>query len=449
MVTGISGPIGTAAPVTADEKRSNKTQPAILRSRAGIIGAGLTDQVAAAGAMFLANVALARTQSKQEYGVFVLCYSIYTFVAGLHNAAILEPYVVYSSGKHSSRFTAYLKLMFRSNVAACLGVTALLLCAIGVLWFAAPGMISRPLIGLTIAAGVLLSAAFVRRTFYVQLRPHRAAGMSLLFLTLVCVGIAVTYVIGSLNGLTVFAIVAVAWIAAMLATGRSLLFAEGPNDFMDVEPSYWREHWKYARWVLATTFVFQLTTQGYYWLVAGFLSVHDVAELKAMYVIVTPLDQLFVALGYLVVPRLSYFFASRHPGLFYSLWKKYELLMCTVTFSVFIFVRIGGASAVHWLYAGKFDDASGLLYGLAAIPVVMGFGHAMNDALKSMERPDFIFLAYLASGLVTVCLGVPMVRRFGVHGAVTSMLASAAAYSLVLGGAFFSLRQRGWKAVTA
>jgi len=45
---------------------------------------------------------------------------------------------------------------------------------------------------------------------------------------------------------------------------------EKNTHFLQLEPDYWREHWKYAKWVLATAAVFQLTTQGYYWLLASF-----------------------------------------------------------------------------------------------------------------------------------------------------------------------------------
>ena len=71
------------------------------------VGFSVTDQAFSVGGMFLINVALARTQTKEEYGMFALCYSVFTFLSGLHNAAILEPYTVYGSGRYSNRFSEY------------------------------------------------------------------------------------------------------------------------------------------------------------------------------------------------------------------------------------------------------------------------------------------------------------------------------------------------------
>src|ERR1700739_3730072 len=60
----------------------------------------LADQALAVGGVFLVNVVLARTQTKEEYGTFVLSYSVFTFLFGVYNAAILEPYTVFGSGRY-------------------------------------------------------------------------------------------------------------------------------------------------------------------------------------------------------------------------------------------------------------------------------------------------------------------------------------------------------------
>jgi hypothetical protein len=46
-----------------------------------------------------------------------------------------------------------------------------------------------------------------------------------------------------------------------------------------------------------------------------------------------------------------------------------------------------------------------------------------------MERPDLVFRSYVASGLTTAIVGVPLVRSFGLRGAVYGMLISAGMYT--------------------
>src|SRR5882724_10813487 len=130
------------------------------------------DQALAVGGGFLVNVALARTQTKEEYGLFALSYSVFTFLLGLHYAAILEPYTVYASGRYRERFSEYLRLMARATAFLCLLLTGILLLICLVLSKVAPLLFSRALLGLAVTAGVLLSSYFLRRVFYVQRQPE-------------------------------------------------------------------------------------------------------------------------------------------------------------------------------------------------------------------------------------------------------------------------------------
>ena len=63
---------------------------AFTKRRLQQLAFGLADQGLSAGGMFLVNVALARTQTKESYGAFALSYSIFTFLLGLHSAAVLN-----------------------------------------------------------------------------------------------------------------------------------------------------------------------------------------------------------------------------------------------------------------------------------------------------------------------------------------------------------------------
>lgn len=407
-----------------------------VQSRAGSVACGITDQVFAAGALFLGNVVLARVQSKEEYGLFVLSYSVYTFLSGLHNAAILEAYTVFGSGKYSQHFREYLRVMLRTNVIACLSLTLLLAFGLVVLLAITPHLVSKALLGLVLTMGVLLTAAFLRRTLYILRQPHRAAGMSFVFISVVCGGLWLTARMGWLDSFSLFIVFALGWITAGLLIGRPLILERASGNFASIQPSHWERHWKYARWVLATAFVFQLMTQGYYWLVAGALSVQEVAELRAMYILVTPADQIFIALSFLVLPRLAHHYASNRRDGFLSLWKRYGFLTSLVTVSLFVGIRVFGAPFVHWLYAGKFDNALSLLNILAGIPIIMGIGNTMNDALKSMEKPHVVFYAYLASGAMTLAVGLPLVKHLGIRGAVIGMVLSAAAYTSLLAVGF-------------
>ena len=400
------------------------------------VGFSMADQALSVGGMFLVNLVLARTQSKEEYGRFALSYSILIFLLGLQNAAILEPFTVYGSGRYRDRLPEYFQLMFWSNTALGLLLASVLLA----LCLGFRGVVLHPLprgiTGLGITVSVLLSGTLLRRAFYLQRRADLAAGASCIFFLTVAGGLWVTAKAHVLDSLSVFLILAAGWLAAGLSLVGKLPFGRTRQTFLAGEPHYWREHWKYARWVLVTALVFQLTTQGYYWLVAGFLSVKDVAQLKAIALVAAPADQIFIALNYLVLPVLCAHYAAQRKERLLSSWKWYATGITAATLSFYLFLYTFGKPVTHLLYGGRYDDAAALLPLLVLVPVVMGVGHTMNAALKAAESPRLVFWAYVASGAVTFVAGVPLVVRFGVRGAAYGMLLSGISYTAALGVGF-------------
>jgi len=395
------------------------------------------DQGLAVGGGFLANVELARAQTKQEYGMFALSYSVYLFLTSLHNAAILEPFTVYGSGRYRERFSEYLRLMMRSNTLLGLLLATILLLIWLILLWTAPQLTTRALLGLALTVGVLLWGIFLRRAFYVQRKAILASMSSTVFFISVALGLWLTKKAHWLDGFSVFVILALGWIVAGAGFGGKLQFKNSKTRFIDLEPGYWREHWNYSKWVLATALVFQFTTQGYYWLVAGFLSAKEVGELRAMYLLVSPIEQILIAASYLIVPALAAHYAANRMGSFLSLWKRFTLAALGVTGLFTIAVWLVGKSVTHVLYAGRYDGLAAYLFVLALLPVVLWIGNAMNLALNSVEKPRFVFWAYLTSAAATFLGGVPLVMRFGLWGAVYGMLFSGVTFTIAVAICFF------------
>jgi O-antigen/teichoic acid export membrane protein len=412
-------------------------------SRLHQVACSLADQALSVGGMFMVNVALARGESKEEYGLFALSYSVFTFLAGLHNAAILEPYTVYGSGRYRSHSSAYFRSMAWINLGVGLLLTGTLLLLYVLLERFAPAMASRSLLGLATTVSILLWGVFQRRVFYVQRQAGLAAKTSLVFFIAVVCGLWLATKAHVLNSFWAFLVIAVGWLAASAGFARKLPFGKSSEAFLKMEPGYWSLHWRYMRWVLATAFVFQLMNQGYYWLVAALVSVREVAELKAMVLLIAPADQVFIALNYLVLPLLAAHSAAGKMENMLSTWKRYALGIGALTSAFAVCVGVFGKAVAHLLYGGRYDGAAPLLAMLGLLPLIMGTGHTMNAALKSMEKPKLVFWAYVCSGSVTFLFGIPLIRHSGLRGAVYGMLLSGVAYTatlaLALGNACYKI----------
>ena len=119
-----------------------------------------------------------------------------------------------------------------------------------------------------------------------------------------------------------------------------------------------------------------------------------------------------------------------------SLWKRYVLATIGVTGLFAVSVRICGKPVMHALYAGRYDGLAPYLFVLALLPLLMGIGNTMNNALIASEKPKLLFLAYVCSAATTFLGGIPLVLRFGMWGAIYGMLLSATSYTGVLALAF-------------
>jgi O-antigen/teichoic acid export membrane protein len=76
---------------------------------------------------------------------------------------------------------------------------------------------------------------------------------------------------------------------------------------------------------------------------------------------------------------------------------------------------------------------------------VMWAGGTMGHALNAVEKPHFVFWAYVTSGTATLFFGVPLVIYFGLWGAVYGMLLSSVAYTLALVISFLLRFRHEWR----
>jgi O-antigen/teichoic acid export membrane protein len=292
-------------------------------------------------------------------------------------------------------------------------------------------------VGLGLTVGIILTGSFLRRSFYIQRQPARAAVISAIFFATVALSLGMAVRKHFLDSLSVYLILGLGWAVAGVGWFRAIPRGRARESFLDSEPHYWREHWRYARWVLAMSFVFQFMHQGYYWLVAGLLSVKEAGDLKAMYVLIAPVEQVMISLSFLMLPALTARYAAGNLAGFVSLWKRYTGAMALITLLFALLVRLLGSMTMHVLYAGKFDGLAPLLFLLALVPVTMGVAGTLSDAIRAAERPRLVFFAYVSSAIATFVGGVPLVMYLGLRGAVYGMSLSGATFAGVLALAFW------------
>jgi len=155
-------------------------------------------------------------------------------------------------------------------------------------------------------------------------------------------------------------------------------------------------------------------------------------ELRALMNFFSPLDQTLGALSLLFLP-----YAARMQA------EQGSRGLLTLTRNLMILSVLG--AALYWglvigfrgpifrlLYAGKYTNVAYLLPVLALGSIFWSAGYGPAIALRAIESPSSIFVAYFATTLISVIVGIPATRAFGLKGAVWASNAAEVASFIVL-----------------
>ena len=403
-------------------------------------GLAALDQGLFSGANFLVNILLARWLAPKEYGAFAVALSVFYLLAGFHTAVLTEPMMVFGAGKYREQFRKYLGMLFYGHWGLSALIALLLAGAAFVMRNLGSEAMAQALAGLAIASPFLLLLWLTRRGCYAEMRPQWAVLGSSINLAVVLAGLFLLWragLLSSLSGLVLLG--AAAGIASLALTAlhlrpRLLGFTGNLTKSMLI-----KDHWRYGKWSTATVLLMWVPGNIYYSLFPITDGLATSGALRALHNLVLPLLQAMSALGLLVLPSLSATVYSESQTLFQR--KVWRLL----------FFFVGGAAVywailamlhhplVEWLYGEKYAREAYLLVILGFLPVSAGAVSVLGAALRSLERPDYVFRAYLltfASGLV---VGVPMTISFGLPGAILGQIISSLTTASAMGWGFLKL----------
>jgi O-antigen/teichoic acid export membrane protein len=399
------------------------------------------DQGLFASSNFVLNVLLARWLAPQEYGAFSVAYTVFWFFIILNTGLLTEPMLVFGLSRYKNRLSEYLGVLSYGNVVlAALGSILLLLTCM-ILSFSHQSRLSTTLLGLALAGPFILFQWLARRACYAYFKPHLAALGGAVYMAVVLVGIYVSHQRDLLSAPMAFclmglaSIITVPLLAIPLRVRYTRLVGTG------LIPDALKSHWHYGRWAVLSSVVATLTgTQGggiYFFLVPIFGGLEAAAALKALLNLIMPMLHANVAIAAILVPALV---RSRESADFARLMRLSMVLGLFGGILYWALLGLFHRQLITWLYGGNYMAYAGLAWLVGLVPlaaVVIGF---MGAALNALERPDYVFRAYLISGLVALAIGPGCVAIWPVSGAIATIAVSSVAAAGALVWLFKVLR---------
>jgi O-antigen/teichoic acid export membrane protein len=396
-------------------------------------GLALLDQGLISGSNFLLSLLLARWLTPESYGVYALAFGIYVLLQLIYGALVLEPMAVFGGAVYRGCLRQYCRSLLWTHVLLA-AVICLLLAGAAVVTHRLGWTHGLPgaLLGVALASPCLLLLWFARRAFYLEMSPARAATGSILYCVLLLSGLFAVYRSSSLSPFKVFALMGAAALLAdvlLLARLRSELPAGGPAP---VIRETWRRHWRYGRWALASCVASWTPTYIFYPLLSTFSGVAQSGELRALMNFFSPLDQTLSALALLFLPYAARIQAEQgFRGL--NVLTRNLMVLSVLGAGIYWGLIIEFREPVfRLLYAGKYARVDNLVPVLALGSMFWSAGYGPAIALRAIESPHAIFVAYLATTVISVIVGIPATRAFGLKGAVWASNASEVASFVIL-----------------
>jgi O-antigen/teichoic acid export membrane protein len=382
-------------------------------------GLAIVDQGLISGSNFMVSILLARWLLPDQYGAYAVAFGIYMLLALVYQSLMLEPMGVFGSSTYRSNLRGYLRTLGWIHVAISVTSCVALIIAWAVAHrLGAGGAVTGALGGIAFALPGLMLFSLARRSFYVELSPAPAAAGALIYLTVVLAGLYVVYKHALLSPFSAFLLLG----AGALVTGIVLMFrlrsglsGSGPAPALR---ETWNRHWRYGGWAFASCIAAWLPSYIYYPLLSSFKGMAQSGQLKALMNLTMPFEQTKGALFMLFLPYAARVVEQQGKTGTRTLGGRLTLVSVIGAIIYWSIIIPLHKPVFQILYSGRYMEVAYLLPLLALGQIFWSAAYGPSIALRAMESPASVFVAFASATVASLLVGVPATWFYGLQGAI-------------------------------
>jgi O-antigen/teichoic acid export membrane protein len=397
----------------------------LVRRRRGWVSKGIwaiMDQGLFAVSSFAVSVLLARWLSPHGYGAFAVAFSLLLLMGTVHTAVLGEPMHVLGPGHYADRSAVYVRRLVPLHFIVTGAMGAVLLVGVMLVALVAPSLPRATLAFLAVSAPGILYLWLMRRACYIDARPRRAALAGLIYALLVPVGLFGLTRLSALtaaSGLVLLGVLSLlvgAGLQRVLTGRRTASAAQVP--YSDITHA----HWNYGKWALGSAVLSWVAANAVVLVLPLWHSLGDAGTLRVATTLMLPVQNVQTALAALIMPALV---RARATGQLRTNAVASGLLFVGLSAVYAPVVLVFGSRLTGLVFGPQYRIEGVTLWMLAAIPLVTAVAAISGTTLRAIERPDWVLRTYVAATVVTCLVGLPLVYRFGVDGALAALLLSS------------------------
>ena len=401
----------------------------------------LADQAVASITNFATGVILARCCTKDEFGLYMLGFTVILLVTDIQTSLIATPYMVYAPRLKGVNHALYSGSTLVHQLVFSL-ITAFVLAAGAVVahFGIGPHGLPRVMGALSTVIAVIMLREFVRRVCFAQLKLKAA------FLLDACVGagqIAGLLLIARLGWLSassaywVVGAVCAAAVIWWLWADRGFYRPRAGASIADL-----RRNWTFGKWVFASGLLWTASTNLYPWLLAFFHGAAAAGTFAACMGVVSVGNPVLLGIQNLVGPKIAHEYAFNGPIALRRLVLRISGIIALPLSLLTVALILWGDQLVGVLYGHQYTGNMLVVAVLACNLLVTAVAFAFSRALFAVERADLDFRLNLAAIAIMATLGVWLVHSYGPLGAAIGLLSAIVLTSAVRAPVFLMLPVR-------
>jgi O-antigen/teichoic acid export membrane protein len=397
----------------------------------------LADQAVASITNFVTGVIIARASSKEEFGLYMLGFTLILLVTDLQTSLIATPYMVYAPRLKGHAHALYAGSTLIHQVVFSLVTMVVLACAAFAARFGVgPRGLEPVLWALAAVVALIMLREFVRRICFAGLK------LRTVFLFDTCIGVGQ---IGGLLLLAHFGLLSAStayWLIGSACGIAVLWWLWLDRNFyhvrLDESVADLKKNWIFGKWVFASGLVWTGSTNLYPWLLAFFHGTAAAGVFAACVGVVSASNPALLGIQNLLGPKIAHEFATKGRRSLRRLVLKISATLALPVSLLTLVLILWGDRFIALLYGSRYAG-NGLVVAILALNLlVTAVGFSFSRALFAIERANVDFVLNLAALFIMLTLGLWLVRTYGPLGAASGLFAANIVTSIVRAGAFLS-----------
>ena len=381
----------------------------------------LANQGVVSATNFLTGVAIGRFCTKDQFGLYMLGFTIVLFVADLQTSLISTPYMIYSPRLKENDLRIYNGSSLLHQVVFSILLILALAAWGGYLFsgFGPPGL-APILLSLSAVIGFIMMREFIRRFCFANL----AMRTSLIFDSFISVlqlsGLFLLAHLGFLSANLAIWIIGCACgfgSAAWLLLFRSSFAMRIGQSLID-----FKANWRFAKWVFASGILWAVSMNLYPWFLTLFHGTASAGEWGACLGVLGLINVPLMGIQNFIGPKISYVYANNGESGLRSFAFKTSMLVGIIMSALCYVLYLFGDPLMVFLYGAKYTGNGSVIFVLALSLVAASLAFAFSRGLFALERADIDFKVNFIPLIILFTFGIWFVRYHGPLGAAYGLL---------------------------